>query len=103
MKITKQLLHYIAAAAGQFGILDKIAYRNLCWKIEYEEKMSVENHQTVEIELRVMADKYNTSFETMRRVCYPNGEAKPQADEIISLFKITKTKKRRVHPNRRRK
>lgn len=97
----KELIHSVAKSAKSLGILDETAYRNLCWKLEFEEKLNCEDHAAVEVELKIMAQKYNTSYETMRGACYPAGEKKEILNEVMKLTKTKRVKVRRVHTRRK--
>jgi hypothetical protein len=97
----KKLIHNVAAAADELGILDKIAYRNLCWKIEFEEKLNTgSNAEQLIIE---MSERLNMSIAQIDKIVYPRGEKKDASEKVVTdLLKIKKPQ-RRVHYNRKRK
>jgi hypothetical protein len=70
----KFFLEHAAAQARHFKILDEIAYRDLCIKIEFEEMKKVRTGESNEIFINELKDKYFLSLDRMRHICYPSAQ-----------------------------
>jgi hypothetical protein len=96
----KNSLHLIAQLAETFGILDKVAYRNICIKIEFDEMIS--RIPGVQERIIFLTEKYFLSYERIKALVYPRGEAKEIAEQLETHIKIAVTQKqRRIEPRRK--
>lgn len=92
-----ELLHSIAVAAKHAGILDKIAYRNKCIRIEFEDMKITCIGETVEELIRKISEKHHLGFETIREIVYYPDEIIERTPKPKPIKKII----RRKEPRRR--
>lgn len=90
------ILHSIAVAAKHLGILDHIAYRNKCIRIEFEDMKITSIGETVEELIKKISEKHHLGELTIRDIIY-------KEDEVIERMPKQKPKKiiRRLEPRRR--
>ena len=70
--MTDKIIHSIATAAAELGILNETAYRNLCIRKEFEKlrREGKDMGTTVEEVVLTLADKYSLSYELVMKIVY---------------------------------
>jgi hypothetical protein len=96
----KNVIHYAAKIAEQFGFLDKVAYRNICIKLEFDELINT--IPGVQERIEFLQNKYYLGYERIKEIVYPRGENKELLQQITSSSTtIIIQKQRRTEPRRK--